>query len=111
MSKEKKIFNKRKLKYGTVAAVITALFTAAVILLNILASQMTDRFGLKIDTTREQFYEISQDTKNYLGSLTEKVDVSVMLSEEVFESGNKYYKIVKEIIDKYYTKEEVENLY
>lgn len=101
MSKEKKRFNKRKLRYGTVAAVITALFTAAVILLNILASQMTDRFGLKIDTTREQLYEISQDTKNYLGSLTEKVDVSVMLSEEVLESGDKYYKIIKEIIDKY----------
>lgn len=101
MSKGKKIFNKRKLKYGTVAAVITALFTAAVILLNILVTQMTDRFGLKIDTTRNQLFEISQDTKDYIGELNEKVDISVMASDAVLESGDKYYRIVKEIIDKY----------
>ena len=66
VKKEKRTFNKRKFKYGTLATAITVVFIAAVVLLNVLASQLTDRFGLKIDTTKEQLFEISDQTIDYL---------------------------------------------
>lgn len=97
----KKTFNKRKFKYGSLATAITALFIAAVILLNILASQMTERFGLKLDMTEEQLFEVSQQTIDYLQTLQDDVEIAIMVSEETLDSGSLYYKMVKEIAEKY----------
>ena len=101
VKKEKRTFNKRKFKYGTLATAITVVFIAAVVLLNVLASQLTDRFGLKIDTTKEQLFEISDQTIDYLGTLEEDIEIAVMTDEETLDNGSKYYKLVKEVIEKY----------
>ncbi len=100
-AKEKKSFNKRKFKYGSLAAAITVVFIAAVVLLNILATQLTDRYGLKIDTTKEQLFEISDQTIDYLHTLEEDIEIAVMTDEETLDNGSKYYKLVKEVIEKY----------
>ncbi len=99
--KEKKKFNTRKLKYGSMATAFTVIVIAVIVLVNILAGQFTDRFGLKIDTTKEQLYEISSDTVDYLKTLEDPVEISVMADEDTLNSGDKYYKLVKEITDKY----------
>ena len=99
--KEKKPFNKRKLKYGSLATAVTVIFIAAVVLLNILATQLTDRFGLKIDTTKEQIFEISEQTTDYLKTLNEDIEIAVMCSEETLDNGSIYYKLVKEVTEKY----------
>ena len=99
VKKEKRTFNKRKFKYGTLATAITVVFIAAVVLLNVLASQLTDRFGLKIDTTKEQLFEISDQTIDYLGTLEEDIEIAVMTDEETLDNGSKYYKLVKEVIE------------
>ena len=101
VKKEKRTFNKRKFKYGTLATTITVVFIAAVVLLNVLASQLTDRFGLKIDTTKEQLFEISDQTIDYLGTLEENIEIAVMTDEETLDNGSKYYKLVKEVMEKY----------
>lgn len=101
VKKEKRTFNKRKFKYGTLATAITVVFIAAVVLLNVLASQLTDRFGLKIDTTKEQLFEISDQTIDYLGTLEENIEIAVMTDEETLDNGSKYYKLVKEVMEKY----------
>lgn len=99
--KEKKQFNTRKLKYGSMATAFTVIVVAVIVLVNVLSVQFTNRFGLKIDTTKEQLYEISQQTVDYLKTLEEPVEISVMANEDNLESGDKYYKLVKEITDKY----------
>ena len=99
--KEKKPFNKRKLKYGSLATAVRVIFIAAVVLLNILATQLTDRFGLKIDTTKEQIFEISEQTTDYLKTLNEDIEIAVMCSEETLDNGSIYYKLVKEVTEKY----------
>lgn len=99
--KEKKPFNKRKFKYGSLAASITIIFVAAVVMLNILASQMTERFGLKVDTTKEQIFEISQQTIDYLHALNDDIEIAVMIDEATLDNGSIYYKLVKEVTEKY----------
>ena len=99
--KEKKKFNTRKLKYGSMATAFTVIVIAVIVLVNVLAGQFTDRFGLKIDTTKEQLYEISADTVEYLKTLEDPVEISVMADEDTLNNGDKYYKLVKEITDKY----------
>lgn len=100
-AKEKRTFNKRKFKYGALATAITAVFIAAVVLLNVLATQMTDRFGLKIDTTKEQLFEISQETIDYLQTIDEDIEIAVMVDEETLDNGSMYYKLIKEVTEKY----------
>ena len=81
--KEKKPFNTRKLKYGSISVAITAVFIAAVVLLNVFATQLTDRYGLKIDTTKEQIFEISDQSVDYLKGLKEEISIDVMTDEAV----------------------------
>ncbi len=98
---ETKRFNTRKLKYGSLATAITVIFIVAVVLVNILATQVTKRFGMKIDVTKEQIFEISQQTRDYLDTLEEDIDISVMVDEYALENGGIYYKLVKEVTEKY----------
>ena len=48
-----------KLKFGLSSAALTALVIAAVVLVNVLISAITDRTPLKIDITKEKVYEFS----------------------------------------------------
>lgn len=84
--KEKRSFNKKKLKYGTLATVITVVFIAFIVVVNLIAGILTDRKGLKIDLTKEQYYEISQDTIDYISSLKTDVEIAVTVKESSLES-------------------------
>ncbi len=99
--KEKKSFNKRKFKYGAVATTITVAFTAIIVLLNVLFSVITDRFGMKIDTTKEKIFEVSSQTTDYLSGLTKEVEISVMADEIDLENSSTYTKMVREVLEKY----------
>ena len=63
--KKKKSFNKKKLKYGSVATVITVVFIAVIVFINLIAGILTERKGLKLDLTPEKYYDISQQTIDY----------------------------------------------
>ena len=91
--KKKFTVNKRKLKYGSVAAAITVVFTAAVVLLNVLVTSLTDRYPLKLDLTADKVFEVSQETIDFLDTLESKVDITVMQDEATLELGSKYDKI------------------
>lgn len=101
VKKEKKSFDKRKFRYGTLATTVTVVFVVALVLLNILASELTKRFDLKVDTTAEQIFAISDQTKEYLATIDKDVEISVMIAEEDMENGTMYTKLIKEIAEKY----------
>mgnify|MGYP001037077114 CR=1 FL=1 len=63
--KKKKSFNKKKLKYGSVATIITVIFIAVIVFINLIAGILTERKGLKLDLTPEKYYDISQQTIDY----------------------------------------------
>lgn len=99
--KEKKPFNKKKLKYGTVATVITVVFIAVVVVLNLIAGVLTDRKDLKLDLTKEKYYEVSQDTIDYIQSIDTDVEIAVMAKESDFATSGTYMKMVLETLEKY----------
>ena len=99
--KKKFTINKRKLKYGSVAAAITVVFTAVVVLLNVLVTSLTDRYPLKLDLTADKVFEISQETTDFLDTLKSKVDITVMQDEASLELGSKYDKQLIEVVKKY----------
>lgn len=96
----KKPKNRKKLKYGALATGITAVFIAAVVLVNIVVSVVMDRYPLKVDLTSSKLYEISQDSIDYVKGLSRDVEILVLAEESYFTTNN-YMKIVPETLDKY----------
>lgn len=99
-AKEKKPFNKKKLKYGSVAVIITVVFIAVVVFVNLIAEILTDKKNLKLDLTAQKYYEVSQDTIDYIKDVKKDVVIDVMYQKENFEKSS-YMKMVLETLNKY----------
>ena len=96
----KHTFNKRNLKHGTMAVVLTVLFIAAVVVLNVIVSIISDRIDTTADLTDTGIYTLDEATTNYLAGLDKDVTVSVMNTESSFEGGSSFYKSVNELLNK-----------
>lgn len=99
----KNIFKMRRFKFGTLATVITAAFIVAVILINVIAGLLLDRFPLTIDLTSDQRFNLTQDSIDFVGGITEDVKLTVLAEETEFESSGTYYKQIYEILKSYDT--------
>jgi hypothetical protein len=60
---KRKLFSSRKFKFGAVATVFTALFIAAVILMNVIVSAVDSKFALFFDLTQDQIFTIGEETE------------------------------------------------
>jgi len=99
--KEKKKFNTKKLKYGTLATVFTLIIVAIVVAVNLIVQDVTERFDLTIDLTDNDIYTISQDTIDYLVSIEDEIEITVLADESAFENNAIYFKQASEVIKKY----------
>ena len=98
--KEKRPFNKRKLKFGAAATVVTVFVIAAIVFINLIAGILTEKKGFKLDLTSEKYFDISQDTIDYIKNIDKDVEIAVMSERATLESNN-YYKMVLETLAKY----------
>jgi len=94
--------NRKKLKYGAAATVITVAVVAVVILLNVIVALFADRVNMNFDLTPNSDFAISEETQNYLASLTEDVEICTTVDEITFQtSESKYLKQAYEVLKKY----------
>lgn len=94
--------NTKKLKYGTAAAVITVVVIAVVVLINVIITLTADRVNMNLDLTPNKDFAISDETKNYLALLNEKVEICTTMDETVFQtSESKYTRQAYEVLKKY----------
>lgn len=84
------IFKSRRFKHGTLATVLTAVFIAAVVLVNVIATVLLNRFPLSIDLTKDQTFQLAEDSKDFLKNLDTPVKIHVLMDESVF-TGNMYF--------------------
>ncbi|MBM6921293.1 GldG family protein [Phocea massiliensis] len=99
----KNIFKMRRFKFGTLATVITAAFIVAVILINVIAGLLLERFPLTIDLTSDQRFNLTQESIDFVNEITEDVKLTVLAEETEFESSGTYYKQIYEILKAYDT--------
>jgi hypothetical protein len=101
----KKRFNTKKLKYGALSIVVTIIVVAAVILLNVIVTVLSEKKDLDIDLTPQGFYEISPHTEDYLKQITQKIEITVMADEERLKNSKTtyamWYKQAYEIMQKF----------
>ncbi|MGN1305259.1 MAG: Gldg family protein [Oscillospiraceae bacterium] len=101
-AKPKKAFNSKKLKYGSAATAITVIVIALVVLVNVIVTLAGKRTDLTIDLTSKGNFEISQESIDYINSITEPVEIVTMSSEDTFtDAGSVYYKQAYEVLKKY----------
>ncbi len=91
--------NSNRFRYGGMSVIFIVIFVAAVIVINLIADTLTQRFDLKMDITAEGIYEVSQTTKDLLAGLETPVTIHVMLSEEQMME-NAGYSTANELMKK-----------
>ena len=92
----KKIMKSKKIRYGTNATILTALFIVIVIVLNIAVGMLVERFpSLKIDLSSNNMFSISQETREAVSKLDQDVKIFLVQSSD---SENPLYN---EILNRY----------
>lgn len=91
----------KKLKYGTLTIIYTAVFIAAAVIFNIFMTYVTNRFALRVDLTDERIYEISDETKRFLqNDLKEDIRITILSSENIY-IDNASFSPIREVLLRY----------
>lgn len=80
----------RRRKFGALSMVITVLGIVLIIAANLVAAQLTEKYGWSKDLTANGRYAISEDSVQYLETVEEEVKITVFVSEEEMSSGSCY---------------------
>jgi hypothetical protein len=99
--KAKKKFNKRSFKHGTMSVILTIVFIAAVVVVNVIVSLISARFDTTVDLTDSGIYSLEESTQTYLEEqLNSDVTITVLTPETDFEAQGSHYKQINEILKK-----------
>ena len=71
-----------KAKYRTMTLVYILLFAAALVLVNFMASLLSNRLGLRYDMTAESLYALSDETVAMLQFVDQPIEITVFANEE-----------------------------
>ena len=93
--------NKRRLKYGSLATALTVLVVAAIVLVNIVATMLFDRFPITLDLTSGSIYTVSEETAEYIGGLDTSVAITVLDTEDAYRSISSYTAQTVELLKNY----------
>ncbi|GHV86784.1 hypothetical protein AGMMS50255_0800 [Spirochaetia bacterium] len=96
-------FKNRNVRYGTVSVIITITVILFIVLLNGALTALFDRYPLDIDLTPNRIFEVSEDTKKFLASLEDDINIYVFNTEDRFIASGptEYFIQANEVINKY----------
>lgn len=72
---KKSFFKSRSFKYGTLATILTAVFVAVVILLNVVFTALCNHYLWYSDLTKEAVFTLTDSTKHYLADIDAKIKI------------------------------------
>lgn len=94
-SVKKSVFSNKRFKYGGYALIITLVGIAVVVLLNIGLTTLENNFDLRIDTTQNKKYSLTDQTKQVVQSLSKDIYIYT-----TYPTGNED-KDISEILQKF----------
>ncbi|MBR3269211.1 MAG: GldG family protein [Oscillospiraceae bacterium] len=97
-----KVKRRKKLKYGTLSIVITLIFIAIIVTVNVICNVLDKRYNWNIDLTSSGLYEMDQQTKDYLHQLNSDIKITVLANESLFLENNQL-KVVSETLNRFRT--------
>ncbi|MBD5129217.1 MAG: hypothetical protein HDT43_04760 [Ruminococcaceae bacterium] len=98
--KAKRKFNVRSFKHGSMSVVLTVVFIAAVVVVNIIVGLISERVNTSADLT-DGLYTLDETTEKYLAeTLNTDITLTVLRTEKDFEEQSSPYKQVHELLKK-----------
>ena len=95
------ILKNRRLRMGSFATVLTVIFIAVLIILNMIVSAISERYPIQLDLTTGKIYGLSDETIEYLKTVEKDVNIYLLATEDSFGSPNEYYLQAAETIKKF----------
>ena len=97
----KGFFKSRRFRQGTMATAISVVVVALIVVVNFVATALTDRYSLTLDLTPTKLFSITDETKEYLSGLDKDGTIYLLDTEESFSSRGEYYLQSIEVLKKY----------
>ncbi len=99
---KKKNKEHKKLKHGMMSTIFTVVFIAAVVLVNVVATALFDRYPITVDLTKDKLYSISDESEEYVKKIDTDVLITVFAKEEEFQNVlGTYSRQADEVMKKY----------
>ncbi|MBO7254444.1 MAG: hypothetical protein J6V36_03990, partial [Clostridia bacterium] len=96
--------NSRKIQYGSISVVFTAVVIALILALNLLISSIEDKLATKIDLSSKGLIYISDATHTALSTLGEKFETTIyfLTAKDLLEStSEKKIYMIHELAQEY----------
>ena len=94
---------KKKLKHGTMATVLTCVFLAVLVLINVVATVLFERYPITVDLTKNKIYSMTEESEEYVKKVDTDVLVTIFADEEQFINYSAYNKQAVELLKNYCT--------
>lgn len=104
MKKYKDIFSKfqtRRFKVGSIATSITVVVVAAIIVLNLIVGQLTNKFSLSLDLTQNKVFSLTEPSINFIKNLNKDVEIVILSDESAFSQANAYFAQANSVLKQY----------
>ena len=97
----KKITSSRKFKYGSSAAIFTAVFVVFVILINVVISVIDSKTsGLYVDLTSKKLYGVSEASKTALANVDAPIEIIFAVPSDILDE-DEYTTYIKRLAESY----------
>ncbi len=73
--------NRRRLRYGTLSTVLTAVVVAVFVLLNVFADSLAERYPLTWDLTADGAYTLSEECKEVVEAAKNEIEITLFIDQ------------------------------
>ena len=99
-AKGKNPFRSKKFKRGSLSIVFTLLFIAGIVLVNVIANLILDRFNIEADLTAGSVFTLGAETENYIRSVNDDISFYVTAERDSLAEAGTMYKQTVEFLDR-----------
>lgn len=95
-------FKSRKTRHGTLAIMLSVIFIAIIVGLNIVLTILSNNFTfLNLDLTSNSVYQLQDQTVKQLKNVKDDVNIYILADEKAFESYGDYYVQANKLIKQF----------
>lgn len=91
----------KKFKHGAQATILTIVFFVFLVLVNVVATKLFERYPITIDLTEESIYSISDESEDYIKGIDMDVKITVCANENDFTALSSYTQQANEVMKTY----------
>ena len=99
--KNKKKTEHKKLKHGFMSTAFTVAFVAVIVLVNVVATALFDRYPITFDLTENNAFSISDKSEEYVKKIDTDVLITVFAKEDDFTNLATYTRQADEVMKTY----------